>query len=447
MIPPGPRSPYFVQLARWLLHPTELLEECGARYGDIFTLRTQAENPTIFTSNPQAIRAIFAAGPDQIAAPREPGYQSLVGKHSVLMMNGAEHQRHRRLLGKALHLPALPELGPAILSSTRDALDTWPIGRPFPVYEAMRELVQNVLLNVLFGLPSLERKRVSQLISAGIAIAANPTMIIPLQMQRLMGRFAPWAKLGALAQEADVIVRAQIARSRVHPGNTVLSRLVAVRDEAGVGLSDDEVRDEIMTLFFASHDTTAAAVSWMLSFVLSHPRVQKELTKEVDRLDVQVADGVLAARIKQLPILDATLRETLRLRPVFQDVRRLLLQPMKLLGYELPAGMQVAPCIYLAQRRADVYPEPLRFLPERFLNQRPGPEEWLPFGGGMRRCVGMSLGWDLMKLILGMLFCRLTLASAGAGPARPARRFVSVVPAGGVPVIAQTRAVPLQRAA
>lgn len=447
MFPPGPRSPYLVQLARWLLQPSGFLEECGARYGDIFTLRTQAEQPTVFTSNPQAIRTIFAAGPDEMAAPREQGYESLVGRYSLLMMNGAEHQRHRRLLGKALHLATLPELGPAILTSTRASLHTWPIGRPFPVYEAMRELLMNVLLRVLFGLSATDTKKVSQLISAGIAIAANPTMIIPLSMQKVMGRFAPWAKLGALGREVDVIVRAQIARSRVHAENTILSRLITTRDENGNGLSDDEVRDEIMTLFFASHDTTASAVAWTLSFVLSHLEVQAKLAHEVESIDVQDSDAAQAVRIKQLPFLDATLRESLRLRPVFQDVRRLLLQPMKLLGYELPAGVQVAPCIYLAQRRADVYREPQRFMPQRFLTQRPGPEEWLPFGGGMRRCVGMSLGWDLMKLILGTLFSRLTFLPMADGPARPARRFVSVVPAGGVPVIVQPRAIPLKRAA
>jgi cytochrome P450 len=342
----------------------------------------------------------------------------------------------------------MPALGPetmqrnaaAICERVEDALDSWPLGVPFKLQEAMQAVTLRTTIEGLIGKRSPRIDAVARLYSAASRQFASPLILIPIELQERL-RFGPWTRLVSLTRQAGQLFTDEIRERRTSAesgGSDVLSVLLMARDVDNQPMTDEELRDTLITFLVAGHDTTASALTWAFHCVLPDAALCARIKDELG----QARDGgrLNAERVLSLPLLDATVRVVLRLRPIFPGVRRTLLRPMRLCGYDLPEGMSVAPSIYLAHRRPDVFAEPERFWPERFLDERPTPAEYLPFGGGMRRCVGGVSAPVQLKLGLATVLTRAVLRLVPAPPVRTVSAFISLAPEGGVPAVLVSRA-------
>lgn len=438
-LPPGPDSPRAVQTWRWLRRPTEFMEDCAARYGEIFSLRTYMDGDMVMTSNPEAIQQIFAANYDEVCQTKDEEFGQLLGRASLFILEGAEHQQMRRAVMPALSHAQMKNTVGLIRTLTEDALDAWPLGVPFSLRIEMQELLLQTTLQILFGGMSAARvQALGRLFSGSYQEFASPFMLAPINWQARVG-LGPWVRMVRLARQSRAIITDEIRERRAREedgGQDVMAALLRAQHPAGRALTDSEICDTLVALFIAGHDTTANALNWSFVCLLQEREACARLRDEI----CSVSAGSDWERILSLPLLDATVREILRLHPIFPAVTRTLSRPMRLLGYDLSVGMRVVPCIYLTQRRPDIFPEPSRFLPERFLNRRHAPAEWMPFGGGMRRCVGSALVPMQMKIMLAAILSRATLRSAPGPAVRTTRAFISLAPSGGVPVILTSRA-------
>jgi cytochrome P450 len=424
VLPPGPRAPAFAQISWWIARPLHLLETCQARHGDVFTLRAPGVERFVIVAEPALIRTILAADPDVLRAGvgNATVLEPMLGKHSLLTLDGAEHLRQRRLLLPSFTGERMRGYAQAMRAITDAAIDAWPVGEPFAIQPWMQSITLDVILETVFGLSRTDRHAElrARLVEL-LAIAANPWLLFSAVIG--FDPFAyPWLRIARLKRAIDDALYAIIAERRRAPagGTDVLSMMLAATDDAGRGMSDVELRDELVTLLLAGHETTATALAWAIDQLLAHPA---ELAK--------VADGGDA-------YLDCVIRETLRVRPIVPLIGRHVAKPYTLGRWELPVGTQLAPSIYLAARRPDVYPEPARFRPARWVDAKPDPTTWLPFGGGIRRCIGMAFAQLEMRVVLDAIVSRVQLSLAG-GPARVVRRGITLAPAHGRRVVVQRR--------
>ncbi len=438
-LPPGPRSAPMVQALHLWLRPIAFVEECRRRHGEAFTLRLPGFPAAVLFSDPEAIRQIFTADAEDLrAGEANVILQPLLGAHSLLLLDGRRHLRERRLLLPPFHGERMQAYGETMRDIADREMAAWPVGRPFPIRRAMQRITLDVILRTVFGVedgPLLAsvRERIERL----LAVGTNPTILLPA-LRRDLGPWSPWGRLVRARREVHDLLAAEIDRRRV-PGaparDDVLSLLVAARDEEGSPMPDDDLRDQMMTLLFAGHETTATALAWTFHRILERPDVLGGIRAEHRRV---VGGGPFRAEhIARFDYLDATVKEALRLHPIIPDVGRRLVRPMQIGGWELPAGVVAAPSIYLAHRRPDRWPEPERFRPERFLGTRPGPYDFLPFGGGVRRCLGMAFALYEMKVVLARVLSRVELRPAPGYRARPVRRSVTLAPSRGLPVVSR----------
>jgi cytochrome P450/predicted unusual protein kinase regulating ubiquinone biosynthesis (AarF/ABC1/UbiB family) len=440
-LPPGPDEPPMLQALRWVQWPVPFLEECARRWGDSFTLRLPGGPPIVLFSDPEAIRQIFTGHEDELrAGEANVRLEPLLGRHSLLLLDGAEHLHERRLLQPPFHGERMQAYGEVMRAVVDRAIDAWPVGRPFPIQPEMQGITLDVILRTVFGLGEGAalaplRARLAEL----LALAASPEALLAASQNG--NPRSPGARLLALRAEVDDLLYAEIRARRAAGGagrDDVLSLLLEARDEAGEPMTDVELRDELITLLVAGHETTATALAWAVHRILESPAVLERLRAELGA--AAKAGRPTAAELARLEYLDATVRETLRLNPIIPLVGRRLARPMRIGGRDLPAGVVAAPCIYLAHRRPERWPEPERFRPERFLDARPGPYEFLPFGGGVRRCLGMAFALYEMKIVLGEVLSRAALQPAPGYAVRLVRRNITLAPSGGVPVVLTERA-------
>jgi cytochrome P450 len=444
-LPPGPRAPALVQTLHWVRRPTELMNRCRDRYGAMFTLRLPMAT-LVFLCDPAAIRTVFTARPDEMhAGDVNRIMRVLVGDSSVLLLDRAEHARHRKLLMPSFHGERMRLYGATMVEATRRAMAAWPEGAAFALHPHTQEITLEVILRCVFGVDTGARlTALREQITR--TLARGQTTGIMLFMQYLANHpeaeaRLPWRWFLRDRDRGDAMVYDQIRQRRSDPSadtrSDVLSMLLAARDEDGQGMSDRELRDELVTALVAGHETTATALAWAFERILSHPPIHDRLRDEVRGL----AGGADPdpEKLAALPFLDATVKEVLRLRPVIPVVGRVLQRPFSFGAFDLPAGTTVAPCIYLAQRDPDVYPEPEAFRPERFLGMQPDPYSWLPFGGGTRRCIGAAFAVYEMKVVLGTILAGANLALAQRTPARTRRRAITFWPERGTRVTLQRR--------
>ena len=433
-LPPGPEAPTLVQTWRWLRRPTELLESCAARFGETFRLSIIGFGEIVVLAEPQALRNLFAAGPQAICQPRNARFLAALGPSSLLLLNGEEHARHRRLLQPALHARYSPAFAATLQRLRETTVETWPLEQPVALLPLLQDLTRRVMIRVLLGDGDEAASATLQgLCARAIPLVEAPGMVLPLSLQPLLGRHSPWQRALAILREGDALLHRLIAERRrasdLDQREDLLSQLVRARDETGRQFSDRELRDELFTLLITSHDTTAISVCWTIHELLATPPILHALAREIRALR---HDGVLdLAALDRAPLLDAVLRESQRLWPVFPILSRQLRVPMRLAGFDLPAGTRVAPCPYLSQRSPRVFSEPHRFLPQR---EKPPAFSYYPFGGGHRRCAGADLAIFEMKRLLGTLLDRLVVASAELSPVQPGWRFFSLSPRGGLKV-------------
>jgi len=416
-LPPGPRLPRPLQTLGWIARPDPFLHGCQRRYGDVFTLRVGGGPPWAMVSDPAAVREVFTGDPRVLHAGQANAIlRPLLGPRSVLLLDEDAHLAERRRLLPAFHGARIARLGALMAEATAREVAAWPRGEPLPLLPRLQALTLEIVVRAVFGVREADRRdRLREGLRAALDWASDPR------------RFAPVALLGPDRTEAlgiirrafapvDALLAEEIARRRAAPGleerDDVLSSLVAAGEH-----DDRALRDELMTLLVAGHETTASALAWALERLARHPEAWARL---------RAGDEAYA---------EAVVKETLRLRPVLAIVLRLLTEPLELAGYALPAGVAVAPCILLLQRRADLYPEPLRFRPERFLREEPPPYAWIPFGGGTRRCLGASFALLELRTVLRTIAAHADLRPAEPQPEPARRRAVTLAPGRGARMV------------
>ena len=437
VLPEGPASPPLVQLLNWLLRPVPFLEECQRRYGDDFTIRFYGFPPLVFFSSPEAVQQIFRA-PGEVMRSGNVSLEYLIGEHSLLLLDGPRHLQHRRLMLPAFQGERHDQYFQTIRDIARRTLASWHHRRRFALHREMQLITLEVVLRTVFGFE--EDAEVSWLLARFprfLELMSKPLLRFN-SLQVELGGLAPWGQAMRLKREIDARIYAQIAETRaaVASGATrrsdILTRFVEARDEEGAALTDDELRDEMMTLLVAGHETTALSLTWVFYRLLRHPEVCERVTAEVREV---VGEGPLQPEhLRRLAYTEAVFKETLRLNPVFPLVIRRIAGPVRIGGYDLGPGIFVAPCLFLAHRRPEAWQEPLEFRPERFLDERTDGSRYFPFGGGTHGCIGPPFAVYEMKIVLAEILSAFRMRSAARRPTRIVRRGVTLAPSSGLPV-------------
>jgi cytochrome P450 len=416
-LPPGSRLPSALQLARWVTGTLPYLEELGRRYGDMFTIRWPVTGTLVMVTTPELVKRVFAADTDTLKAGEANSIvESSTGKYSLLTLDGAEHLRQRRLLLPSFHGERMQAYAETMREITEATIDRWPVGVPFELHPHMQSITLDVILKTVFGVDEGARFAELQRTIVGLLnMTADPVTALSGVLRLDVFKLAPWLERSRLKRTLDALIYDEIARRRKRSrgGIDVLSMMLEARDDQGQGMTDVELRDELFTLLLAGHETTATSLAWTVERLLANPAA-------LERLQDELASG-------REEYLDAVVKETLRMRPLIPFVGRMVAKPFELGGYTLPVGVRVMPCIYLVHRRAELYPEPERFLPDRWLGVKPDPYTWLPFGGGTRRCIGMAFAMFEMRVVLRSILARTRLRSAGA-PARMVPRGLTFAP-------------------
>jgi cytochrome P450 len=401
-------------------------EACRRRFGQTFRVRVLRAGELVFISDPPSLKRLFAADRRNTIAPgRNVVLKPLLGDHSLLLQEDEEHLRRRKLMLPPFHGDRMRAYEAVMAAAADRAVDSWPVGREFRLHPSMQEITLDVILTAVFGVEDDARR--SALRERLIEILATTRSPLAIGMTIDRARSLPRLRRTArMIDEADEILFAQIAERRADPGvddrADILSMLVAARFDDGAAMTDREVRDQLMTLLLAGHETTATALAWAFDLLFRAPEKLERL-----RSEVTAGDGH--------EYLDAVIEETLRVRPVVPFIGRELREDSQLGGYELPTGTVVMPAIYLAHTRPDLYPEPYEFRPERFLENGPDTFAWIPFGGGTRRCIGAAFAELEMRVVLSTILSRATLRPASDRPERTVRRNVTLSPRGGTPAI------------
>ncbi|MBF1999709.1 MAG: cytochrome P450 [Synechococcales cyanobacterium M58_A2018_015] len=446
-LPDGPKLPALLQTLSLIADPTGFLETCSQRYGDPFTLRVLGVNspPVIFFSHPDAVQAIFTTLSSRFELGKVTHiFRPLTGDRSLIMQDGSRHQKQRQLLMPALHGEGLYRCGSLISHISRT---TQPHGSLVSVQDWMLEISLETILRVVFGLQPGARyqelkSRLQRLLERiNLPLYSLQFFLPPLQQN--WGAWSPWGQFLQLRQQIDDLLYAEIRerRDQGNIGTDILSLLIAARDEAGESMGDPELRDQLMTLLLLGHETTASGLTWAFYWLYRHPDVLERLHQELDALGPDPDPLTLA----QQPYLTAVCKEALRVYPIALIAQpRRVREPIELAGYQFEPGAVLVPCVYLAHRRPETYPEPLQFRPERFLSSK-SAYEYFPFGGGNRSCIGMALALFEMKLVIATLLRTYEFEpAAGFQPLRrPARRGITFVPPGPV----QLRVIGLRMAA
>jgi cytochrome P450 family 135 len=418
--PPGPRWPAILQGVLFQRRRAWLLPAMARRYGDVFTLRIPpyGQNVVVF-SRPEHIKEIFAADPADLHAGE--GNQILgpvMGEHSVLLTDEDEHARARRLLMPAFNGASLRGYRDLVSEIARTEVDRWGTSMEVPALDRMNAVTLEVIMRVVFGVTD-ERTRDQLTPRLRRIIDVSPIVLLGWVIPSL-NRYGPWKRFFDNQAEIDTLLYAEIAQRRLvsdlRERTDVLSRLLQVGGETGdPPLTDAELRDQLVTLLLAGHETTAAALSWTLYELANHPDLQHR--------------AYAAARDNDDKYLEAALKESMRLHPVIAAAARKLTRDRVIGGWHLPAGTVVATSILLAHQRADSFPDTWTYRPGRFLDNEVEPNTWLPFGGGVRRCIGA--GFSLMEgiAVLREILTRYTLAlPPGSKPERGHVRNITNVP-------------------
>ncbi len=421
-LPPGPRAPSAVQSVGWWNRPIAFQERCRARYGKRFTIRLVGSPPFVLISDPDQIRQVFTA-PPEVLHPGEGAsiLEPIVGRNSVILLDEGAHLEQRKLMLPAFHGEAMARLKSLVNDVAEREIASWPGGEVLEMHPRLQALTLEVILRAVFGLdPGSRLDALRQSLTQILEFGVSPLSLLPPLP------FGPGKRLERTKAAADELLFELIDERREAGGDRddVLAMLLAARHEDGRSMSRDELRDELMTLLAAGHETTASELAWAFDRLGTEPRVMERLR-----------DGDEA-------YLTATIQETLRRRPVLPNAApRLVKQPVEIGGWEYPAGVALFAASYLVHHDPDIYPDPYRFRPERFLDEAPGTYTWIPFGGGRRRCLGASFAMLEMQIVLRAVVAR-GFAPAGAGRGEtPRRRAITISPRDGARTVLGPAAV------
>jgi cytochrome P450 len=413
-LPPGPRAPAAVNTARFAYRPLDTLFRWRERYGDVFTVPLLVFGTGVYVADPDAIKGMYTGDQSHLLAgeANKPLSQAL-GDHSVLVLDGPEHMRQRRLLLPPFNGARVREMRSLIREVAETEVARWPVGKAFAMRDRMRVLTFEVICRAVFGV--YEQARVDRLREAMLRVVdLGPLMFAPDWVNRIgLGGF-----INRRLKANDDLLYEEIERRRREPDleerSDVLSLLMRARDEDGRAMSDIELRDELMTMLAAGHETTSTGLAWAFDLLLHEPPVLRRLLDELEGGDDSY--------------LEAVVSETLRIRPVIDATERTLEEPRNVAGWDLPAGIRVYQGIAMVHHRADLYPQPEEFRPERFLDEGAESYSWLPFGGGIRRCIGAALAQAEMAEVLRVVLSRVQLEAVRSEREKVSLKGITLAP-------------------
>jgi cytochrome P450 family 110 len=417
------KTPAFFQQLQWVADPVGYMEKAAQQYPDIFTAQVVGfGNNLVFVNHPQAMQEILTNDRKKLFAGGKENkiLQPLLGDYSMIMLDGDRHRKRRQLVMPSFHGDRMRSYGEIISNITEEVWSNLPTDKSFLARNVTQDITLQVMIQAVFGVYQGER---SQQLKKQLELMANifrsplsSSMLFFSSLQQDLGAWSPWGKFVRDRQELE---------NRID----ILSLLMSAEDESGNPMTVQELRDELMTLLFAGYETTATALAWGLYFIQKHPEVQEKLLQELDTL----GDSPDPMSIFRLPYLTAVCNETLRIHPVAMlTFPRTVKEPVEISGYALDPGTILVGSMYLTHQREDLYPEPKQFKPERFLERQFSPYEFIPFGGGVRRCVGEALAVFELKLVLATILSRYELALTDDQPEVPRRRGVTLAPGRGV---------------
>jgi len=416
------------------MRPIAFLESCRRRFGETFSVRfLGSRSPLVMISNPEAVRALYSEGENGLLPGRAFSLGPILGTRSILLQEGDEHRQRRRLMLTPFRGGRMRAYEELVAEIAERETDRCPLARPFALHGHMQRVTLEVILRAVFGVSDVERlERLRRLLPELLDATASLSFQLWILLAR-RGRQAgrPLPTLRSIMDEIDTELLAEIAERRRDPTlsdrRDILSLLIVARFEDGSAMDDRELRDQLMTLLLAGHETTATALAWTVDLLLRNRLALARLTAEVD-----AGEGD--------EYLRAVIQESLRLRPVVQLAGRQLVSELRADGLVLPPGTRVTAAIWLTHTRSDIYPEPLAFRPERFLDDQPSTYAWIPFGGGVRRCLGAAFAEMEMRVVLRSLLRKRTVNAASSAAERPARRNVTLSPRHGTRIILSARA-------
>ncbi len=411
---PGP-----IQTAIWTRQAQWMLTQCRRRLGPTFTIEIAYEGKWVVLSEPELIKQVFTGDPAVFhAGEGNDILRPLLGPNSLLTLDDAPHMSQRKLLLPPFHGRRMAGYEATMREIAGREIDSWPSGVAYPLRPRMQAMTLEIILETVFGIHGGARLgELREALRTFLDLTTSPRMLVPM-LALGPDRIRAYPPFRRRVDRVTELIVGEIAERRVaadvEQRDDVLSLMVLARHEDGTPMSDTEIRDELLTLLVAGHETTATALSWAVERLVRHP-------EKLERLRGEVAVGDDA-------YLTATIQETLRLRPVIVGVLRRLTEPVELGGYELPAGVTVVPSIHLVHRDPTIYPDPESFRPERFLETPPGTYTWIPFGGGVRRCIGAAFAQQEMAIVLEELVARRELRPADPAPERNFRRAITETP-------------------
>ncbi|MEL6603863.1 MAG: cytochrome P450 [Cyanobacteria bacterium J06614_10] len=427
----------------WIVSPATYLTRTKERTPDFFEEDSLGfgNGPTVIASHPTAIQYILSRDRKTFATPGEFNriLSPFIGTHSVIMLSGEAHKQRRQLMAPAFHGDRLSLYGDLICELTHELVGQAPQNQPFALRNLTQQISLQTIAKVVLGSPKGDRTtEMTRTLTKAVDTVGSPisaAMLFFDWLQKDLGKWSPWGRFIDNRNKIDELIYAEISDRRENPSDDrtdILSMLMASRTETGDGLSDQELRDELMSLLLAGHETTATAIAWAMYWIHREPRVKSILLAELDGLSPEATPADIAA----LPYLTAVCKETLRRSPVAMfTFPRVAQEPVDLLGYHFEAGSTFLGCIFLTHQREDLYPDPQAFRPERFLERKFSPYEFIPFGNGARRCVGEALAQYELKLAVATMVANYEFELASDKPEKPSRRGVTLAPANGVPIL------------
>lgn len=433
-LPPGPPYPSLIQSVGFWTRPLAFLERCRERYGKRFTLKLPLTPPFVMLTDPDEVKEVFTAPPDVL----QPGrgarvLEPVVGANSVILLDQAPHMEQRKLMLPAFHGERMERLAGLMAEVTAEEISALPRNVPVELHPRMQDLTLKIILRAVFGVdPGARFDALRQRLQAMLEFGDRPISLMPPPPEnpvtRVLERVGPFSHFVRLQAEVDELLFELIGERRRERAerDDVLAMLLEARHEDGSPMGEQEIRDELLTLLVAGHETTASALAWAFERLAQEPRVLAQLVDAVD-------DG-------NDDYVTATIQETLRIRPVLPNVApRFVAKPIEIGGRTYPTGCSLVANGYLIHHDPEIYPEPYAFRPERFLNEPPGTYSWIPFGGGRRRCLGASFAMLEMKIVLRSLLGSHVLHPAGERGEPARRRNVTVKPSGGARAVLADR--------
>ncbi|AKT41317.1 cytochrome P450 [Chondromyces crocatus] len=442
-LPPGPRLPGFIQTSLYMSRPLHFLKRWSQQHGDTFTVHMTGSGDFVFITSPEDIRRVFTASIDVIYAGESNSLvRPFVGDSSVVVLDGEAHIRSRRQLLPPFQNERMQTYATIMRDVADASLDRWPVGRPFPLLSKMTEIAMELMLRNIFGLE--DPREIATFLERFTSVldeATSPMRVMASFAGLDLYKLLPFLHVSKLKRQLDDSIYELIARRRAAPRDPtrqdVLTLILESKHEDGQAMTDRELRDALVTLIAAGYETSAIGMTFAVERLLAEPWALAKVHEELDRVLGQ--ETIVAEHLPALEYLDAAIKESLRLRPLVPLISRRTKAPFELSRHTLPAETMLIPALVLTHLREDLYPDPERFDPARFLGTKPDPYAWLPFGGGARRCLGMAFAMYEMRMVLATVLRRASLELASNRPVRMVNRHIMLAPSDGAPVVLKAR--------